>query len=145
MEYDRPQLSRKAHQKMVQRRRERARRRRRARLRRLRMLRALRSARFWARAGTYFVVVLSLAFWAKFAYVYDIPADVRQGVLGSVRSYVVVKSWWFGPPVFDLQSFDPGSDPSSLDISPEALLAIRLGRYRSILNPSEIIWTQQSP
>lgn len=106
------------------------------------MLRAVRSARFWSRTGTYFLVTLCIVFWAKFAFVYDIPAGVRQGALVNVSAYVAVKTWWFGPPAFDLGSFLPTYDATRLTVGPSTFLAIQLGRYQSILDPSGIIWAR---
>lgn len=143
MESERPHLTRQTHQRIVHRRRLRTRHRRQVRRRRLRVLRNLRSAQFWSRAGTYFLVALCLTFWAKFAFVYDVPPAIRQGSLLNVRAYVVVKPWWFGPPVFDLGAYISTYNLTRTTVGPYALLTVRLGRYSDILNPSGIIWVRR--
>lgn len=106
------------------------------------MFRALRSARFWSRTGAYFLVGLCIVFWAKFAFVYNIPPGVRQGALLNVSAYIAVKNWWFGPPVFDLGSFLPAFSETRLTVGPSTFLAIQLGKYQSILHPSVIVWAR---
>lgn len=139
---ERPHLDRRSHQKVVQRRRRRMRRRRQARVRKLKFFRGLRTARFWSRAATTFILAISIAFWAKFAFVYDIPDYAQQGVLTNVSAYVSVKTWWFGPPAFDLGSYAPHLETGANSLSPYNLLVMGLGRYASILKTPDVVWTE---
>lgn len=96
-----------------------------ARRRRLRILRAIR------RAGGTAIIAVALfivVFWAKFAIVYHVPAFAQQGNLQGVSAYVAYKSWWFGPPIFNLKDYVV---PSSLD--PWSSLLGQLERYRGII------------
>lgn len=83
------------------------------------------------------IIVMMFSFWAKFAVVYNIPTDLQTGSLQHVQGYIVFKSWWFGPPVFNLRKYT-NIDP----LNPDASLATDLQNYRDIItNPSEIVWT----
>lgn len=86
-------------------------------------------------AGTVAVVLLAaLVFWAKFAVVYNIPPYVRHGVLMHAHAYVVLKSWWFGPPAFNLGQYPVDAN------APWHSLSTDLGRYRGIVaDRSEIV------
>ncbi|MCL6637898.1 MAG: hypothetical protein K6T26_08115 [Alicyclobacillus sp.] len=138
--HDRPHQTRRAHQKALARARRRRQRRRRLRLRRLRLLRALLSLRFWLRAMSSLAALAALAFWAKFAYVYHIPAAWRQGPLQGIRAYVTVKPWWFGPPLFDLARYMPTTGAAG---DPNVWLADRLGRYQDVLTHPVFVWVQR--
>ncbi|MCF8565680.1 hypothetical protein LLE49_13225 [Alicyclobacillus tolerans] len=139
-------LSRREHQEQLARQRRRRRKRRKARLRRLRMVRAVRSAQFWTRFLTGAVGVLALVFWAKFAYVFNIPPIASQGALSGVESYVTVKTWWFGPPAFDLAQYadpyPPGITPA--DSHPYQTMLDALGRYQSVVVHPNFVWVQRT-
>lgn len=142
----RPDGSRRRHQERLARERRRRRKRRRARLRRLRLLRTLLSLRFWTRTGVAFAGVAAVAFWAKFAFVYDIPDYAQQGVLTGVRAYVTVKPWWFGPPLFDLGAYGPpASNPGLWEANPWQRMVSQLGRYQDVVVHPEIVWVEKSP
>ncbi|MHB1629246.1 MAG: hypothetical protein ACYCVB_12885 [Bacilli bacterium] len=112
----------------------------RRRTKRLRMALRLRIIKIAKRVG-YSTLTATLAilltFWAKFAVVYNIPTDLQTGALQHVQEYIVFKSWWFGPPEFNLSGY-PNINP----LSPRASLATDLQNYRDIItNPNEIVWT----
>ena len=112
--------------------------RQRRRAKRLRLRSMLRTRRIMKRLGvgaTVLIFLAALTFWAKFAVVYDIPPFLRHGVLIQARDYVVLKSWWFGPPLFNLNQYPV--DPSA----PLRSLVTQLGRYQGIVtDPSEILF-----
>ncbi len=111
----------------------------RRRAKRLRMLRRLRIIKVAKRAGyscLATIIVILLLFWAKFAVVYNIPADLQTGVLQHAQGYLVFKSWWFGPPEFNLDKYT-NINP----LNPQASLAADLQNYQDIItNPGEIVW-----
>lgn len=111
-------------------------RRRERRIRFCRMRRIRRAVlRTFYFAVTSFALVL-LVFWAKFAIVYGVPVFLDQGSLSGASAYVVLKSWWFGPPLFNLSEFVvPGA------LNQAHALANQLGRYAEIVtNPGEIVY-----
>ncbi len=110
---------------------------------RLRLRRKLQWIKYSKRIGyTLLGVTLTLcvAFWAKFAIVYHVPSFMQTGRLQGAVAYLVYKSWWFGPPRFDLAQYT--------NINPEnplQSLVLQLQRYQDIVtNPSEIlyVWTR---
>lgn len=130
----RPHRSRRSHQASLQRRRNR----RRTRARRLRKLRALVGLRFWARACVVVVIALSVAFWAKFALVYNIPTDIQINNSARVSAYVTLKPWWFGPPAFDLAGIAAVNVQPYL--TPENAVLNGLGRYAGVVKSPVYIW-----
>ncbi|MBX5435801.1 MAG: hypothetical protein IRZ33_01135 [Alicyclobacillaceae bacterium] len=142
MELDRPHGTRRRHQEALSRARRRRRKRRRARLRRVRVLRALRTARFWVRAGIALTSLACVAFWSKFAFVYDIPGYAAQGRLTGISAYVTVKPWWFGPPVFNLKAYGtlPGDRFSTTN--PYAVMVAKLGRYDAVVLEPRFVWVK---
>lgn len=84
------------------------------------------------------MIVMSVAmllFWAKFAIVYHLPPYLQQGPLQGAQAYVVFKSWWFGPPSFDLADY-----PNVNLTNPIHSLAMQLEKYQDIVtNPREIV------
>jgi len=109
------------------------------RAKRIRLRNQLLTIKYSKRIGvTIFGIIMvgMLAFWAKFALVYNLPAYVQVGSLQNVQAYVVYKSWWFGPPSFNLSDYH-NIDPDN----PELSLIIQLDRYRDIItNSNEIIY-----
>jgi len=143
--HENARLNRKTHQKALQKRRRRLRKRRQNRIRQIRVMRAARTARFWSRVGLVAATMLSLAFWAKFAIVYDIPTYAQHGALGGgVQAYVTVKPWWFGPPAFDLANYN--ADDSIAEIGdPYAYMLLRIGRYDAVVLDPQIVWIKYMP
>jgi hypothetical protein len=135
-----PLLTRKEYQAYLRRRRQRMRRRRRRRRLRVRVLRALRTTRFWLNVLFGFVVLLTLTFWAKFAFVYHVPEALRTGPLSHVSAYVTWKPWWFGPPVFDLDQYLKMPDVTVTYSDDRDLLLSNLGRFRAVVEQPNIIW-----
>ncbi|MDI9259688.1 hypothetical protein [Alicyclobacillus sendaiensis] len=136
-------LTRRERRKRMEKARKRRKRRRRRRMRRVRMWRAIRSLRFWTRALAAFAVALMFAFWARFAYVYDIPAYVAPYLPPHVTAYVTVKSWWFGPPVIDVAAYEP--DFGALSVSnPYDVLLQNMGTYASVVSHPRIVWARSS-
>ncbi|MDP9727878.1 hypothetical protein ACOJUR_01035 [Alicyclobacillus tolerans] len=134
-------LGRKEYQRQLNKKRQRRRKQRRARMRRIRALRAVRSLRFWTRAITWLAIGLSVAFWSRFAFVYNIPSFAQIGSLQGVESYVTVKPWWFGPPVFDIESYVESENlPEQTNLSPYPLLLMQLGRYQAVLTHPHFVW-----
>jgi hypothetical protein len=117
--------------------------RRKRRARRLRALRLARLALFCRRAAWTLGILAALTligFWAKFAVVYGLPDFLKTGPLAHARAYVVFKSWWFGPPSFNLQDYAQTGTGGSL-----AALEEGLQRYQDIVgDPGEIVyvWSQ---
>ena len=109
------------------------------RAKRIRQRNRLLAIKYSKRIGvTIFGIIIfgMLTFWAKFALVYNLPAYVQVGSLQNVQAYVVYKSWWFGPPSFNLSDYR-NIDPDN----PELSLIIQLDRYRDIItNSNEIIY-----
>ncbi|GMA57342.1 hypothetical protein C7445_11535 [Alicyclobacillus sacchari] len=132
-------LTRKERREMMLKQQKRRRRRRRARLRRVKAWRALRSLQFWTRTAIALVLLLLFAFWARFAYVYDIPSYAASVLPPHIRAYVTVKPWWFGPPVFDLGLYAPDVGGGAIP-DPYAVLLYKLGQYAPILTHPQIIW-----
>ncbi|KYP80759.1 hypothetical protein [Ferroacidibacillus organovorans] len=114
----------------------------RRRKRRLRIRRALRFKKYAVRTSatvTLILIIAIVSFWAKFAVVTQIPDVLRQGVLLHARAYIVLKSWWFGPPYFSLSTYLNESGGNSI-----ANLEQQLGMYVEIIkNPNEILWVFQ--
>ncbi|GIM45856.1 hypothetical protein DNHGIG_14050 [Collibacillus ludicampi] len=82
-------------------------------------------------------LALAFIFWAKFAYVYDIPSAFTDSMAAArADGYVVYKTWWFGPPFFDLASYGNPSNAGEMREFYE-----RLGEYRIIVDsPSRVVW-----
>lgn len=136
-------LTRKQYQRRVERRNRRVQRRRQNRIRHIRLWRSVRSIRFWSRTLIYGFVVLLIAFWAKFAFVYNIPSYAARGSLADVQYYVTVKSWWFGPPVFNVGSYISADDWHIQVLNnPYSYLLMQLGRYQSVLLSPEFVWVK---
>lgn len=136
-------ISRREFQRRIQKRKQRRRRRRRARVQRLRYFRAIRSVRFWTKVFIMSMIALSVVFWAKFAFVYNIPDFAKKGPLTNVTCYVAMKPWWFGPPAFNLNAYvnQDALNVSSLD-NPYSFLLLQLGNYDSIILQPEFIWVK---
>lgn len=137
MEEERPRYSRRRYQKTLKRRR----RRRQSRVRRLKALRALIGLRFWTRATTFLFIALCVAFWAKFAVVYDIPRNIGYPSLVSVSAYVTAKPWWFGPPAFDLES--TAESNAAPYLSTTDAINEGLGRYVEVVSQPVFIWVMK--
>lgn len=135
----RPHLNRRRHQQALARQKRRRRKRRMARVRRIRVLKAVRSIRFWIRFTTFVAGFLTLAFWARFAVVYDIPPYAERGALADVDMYITVKPWWFGPPLFDLGKYAVSST-KSLSPQPYQVLLDELGKYAAVVESPQFVW-----
>ncbi|MFD1675975.1 hypothetical protein [Alicyclobacillus fodiniaquatilis] len=134
-------LSRREHQQVLAQKRKRRQKRRKARLRKLRFYRSLRNLRFWFRAVIVLFIGLCIAFWARFAFVYDIPQYAMDRLPSQVVCYVTVKPWWFGPPVFDIGHYATQDPSIPTSYQPYQMLLMNLGKYQSILEHPEFIWT----
>jgi len=138
------QMTRKQYQKKLRQHRQRIRKRRKSRIRRVRFVRSLRTTRFWTRVAITTAVLLMLAFWSRFAYVYNIPSYAEQGSLVGVEAYVTVKSWWFGPPIFNL------NEEAQYPLSPVVVgnsygvLIQNLGKYSSVIENPRFIWVRRN-
>ena len=140
----RPDGSRRAHQRALTRARQRRLRRRRARLRRIRMLRAVRSLTFWSRSALGLAALMAMAFWARFAVVFDIPPSLQTGPLSRVRAYVVVKPWWFGPPAFDIAQ-TVREDGGNTTVPSFTRVADAPGPYQDVWSDPNILWVARTP
>lgn len=134
------ELTRREYQQLLDKRRKRRDRRRRLRIRRLRMVKSMRSLEFWSRVFGYAVLGLCIAFWARFAFVYDIPNYATATLPAHVRAYVTVKPWWFGPPVFNIAHYGASTDDFDTVANPNTYLLMKLGKYDSILEHPQFIW-----
>ncbi|GMA63658.1 hypothetical protein GCM10025859_40980 [Alicyclobacillus fastidiosus] len=141
--YELRPMTRKEYQRMRDKRRQRLHRHRQARLRRLRVLKSVRSLRFWTRVTVALFVLLCIAFWARFAFVYDIPSVVQGDLPPGVMAYVTVKPWWFGPPVFDLGQYVPEKVDGASVYDPSEMFLMNLGRYSAVVEQPQFIWTLQ--
>ncbi|MCL6452832.1 MAG: hypothetical protein K6T78_04280 [Alicyclobacillus sp.] len=93
---------------------------------------------FWTRAAVVLAIGVLVAFWAKFAFVYDIPDSLDSGTLAGVAAYVTVKPWWFGPPAFDLgETVQTVGDPY---MTPLDALFQGLGRYAGVVEHPVFVW-----
>ncbi|GEO27279.1 hypothetical protein AAC03nite_30640 [Alicyclobacillus acidoterrestris] len=133
-------LTRKEYQRLRAKHRARRHRRRRSRIRRLRILKSLRSLRFWLRVVMGLFVLLCVAFWARFAFVYDIPSVARPDLPQGITAYVTVKPWWFGPPVFDLRQYVPGDIDGAPVADPSQMFLMNLGKYTAVVEHPQFIW-----
>ncbi|WP_054970408.1 hypothetical protein [Alicyclobacillus ferrooxydans] len=117
------------------------RRRQKRRQARMRRLRALMGVRFWTRAAITIGIGICLVFWAKFAFVYDIPTNFQASGLSNLSAYVTLKPWWFGPPAFDLLQ----TETSNLQpyLSPDESLLQGLGRYSAVVTHPDFIWVMK--
>jgi hypothetical protein len=80
---------------------------------------------------------LAFLFWAKFAYVYNIPSAFADSKAAAhAKGYLVYKTWWFGPPLFDLASYGNPANAEEMQAFYD-----RLGAYRIIVDsPSRVLW-----
>lgn len=106
----------------------------------MRLWRMLYTTRFWTRASIVLIICLAAVFWAKFAYIYDIPASASANSLGHAKAYVTVKDWWFGPAIFDLGTYQSYPIPSELSSNPYAVLLDNLGRYKTVVEKPNYVW-----
>jgi hypothetical protein len=136
----RPHESRRRHQAVLHRARRRRRQRRQARVRRIRFLRGFRSAQFWGKSAVTLTLLAATVFWAKFGLVYDIPDYAKFGPLSHVQSYVTIKPWWFGPPVFDVASYGPGPNHVVDNTTAYSLLLNKLGKYQDVILIPDFVW-----
>ncbi|MDB5083508.1 MAG: hypothetical protein JWN30_394 [Bacilli bacterium] len=66
--------------------------------------RVARQANRLAAAVLGVVFFIAMLFWAKFAYVYNIPDFMtKDGSINGAAGYICYKPWWFGSPLFSLQ------------------------------------------
>ena len=114
------------------------RRRQKRRQARIRRLQAIMGVRFWTRTAMIIGIGICVVFWAKFAFVYDIPADIELPGLSNLSAYVTLKPWWFGPPAFDLLQ----TETSDLQpfLTPDDSLLQGLGRYSAVVLQPDFIW-----
>lgn len=136
-------LTRRQYQQTMKRHRRRVRKRRRARIRRIRLLRTLQTTRFWVRVLITAIILLLFAFWSRFAFVYDIPTYAQRGPLVGVSSYVTVKPWWFGPPLFDLGREALYPVHPIVGSNTYSILLENLGRYQVIATQPHFVWVQR--
>ncbi|HEU4962480.1 MAG TPA: hypothetical protein VFV52_01275 [Bacilli bacterium] len=82
------------------------------------------------------LVGLVVAAWGKIGYVHHVPAFVQERVPQYTQgeAFLVVKPWWFGPPVFDL------SDYEAADTGDYKKYKMQLGGYAGLLDKPEILW-----
>lgn len=137
-------LTRKEYREMLERKRKRRDKRRRRRVRRLRAYQSLRSLQFWMRVLMIVAIGLCIAFWARFAFVYDIPSYAEAALPGHIRAYVTVKPWWFGPPVFDIRHYAATGGLYTYVSNPTTYLYYKLGHYAAVLQHPQFVWVLQN-
>lgn len=83
-------------------------------------------------------ILLFIFAWGKLAYVHHIPDLVRHQVPAYQHNaaYLVLKPWWFGPPVLDFTSYT--RDSAHLDWE---IYKARLGDYASIVESPHVLWS----
>ncbi len=109
--------------------------RRRKRLRKLHWLRFVRVVKRTIYTLVFLCIAMTVAFWAKFAIVYHVPHYLQVGQLSNVQTYVAYKSWWFGPPMFNLAKY-PLIDPTN----PEQSLMMHLQQYKNIVTNPTVVY-----
>lgn len=87
-------------------------------------------------SGTILVVLFVLA-WGKIGYVHHVPDLVRQNVTAYDRgpAFLIIKPWWFGPPVIDLTEYTRSGETPDWDI-----YRARLGDYAGVVDNPEVLW-----
>ncbi|PWK16543.1 hypothetical protein [Tumebacillus permanentifrigoris] len=90
--------------------------------------------------GTALVTLCILA-WGKIGYVHNVPDIVRHNVSAYDRgpAFLVVKPWWFGPPVIDLAQYDRPEETPNWE-----LYHARLGDYAGIVENPHVLWYYRS-
>ncbi|MGB8955579.1 MAG: hypothetical protein WCC10_09405 [Tumebacillaceae bacterium] len=83
------------------------------------------------------VVILGVIVWGKIAYVHHVPQLVRDNVpaYASGEGFLVVKPWWFGPPVYEL-----GSYPQANDFP---MYQTRMGDHAPLVDDPFVLWRFQ--
>ncbi|KEO81330.1 hypothetical protein EL26_21495 [Tumebacillus flagellatus] len=86
--------------------------------------------------GTVLVTIVVLL-WGKIGYVHHIPDLVRDNVPAYQHDagYLVLKPWWFGPPVLDLNTYARDTERPDWE-----LYKARLGDYAAIVDNPYILW-----
>jgi hypothetical protein len=86
--------------------------------------------------GTVLVTLFVLA-WGKLGYVHNVPDLVRSNVpaYDSGPAFLVLKPWWFGPPVLDLAQYNRETETPNWD-----LYHARLGDYAGIVDNPHVLW-----
>lgn len=89
------------------------------------------------------VILLTLAY-GRLGYVHDVPDHVRSQVPAYQQgeAFLVLKPWWFGPPIFTLDDYKvPPSDYPLSRADYFARYKIELGDYARIVDGPRVLWT----
>lgn len=89
------------------------------------------------------VILLTLAY-GRLGYVHDVPDHVRSQVPAYQQgeAFLVLKPWWFGPPIFTLDDYKvPSSDYPLSRADYFARYKIELGDYARIVDGPRVLWT----
>ncbi|MCX7571817.1 hypothetical protein OS242_17880 [Tumebacillus sp. DT12] len=89
------------------------------------------------------VILLTLAY-GRLGYVHDVPDHVRSEVPAYQQgeAFLVLKPWWFGPPIFTLDDYKvPSSDYPLSRADYFARYKIELGDYARIVDGPRVLWT----
>jgi hypothetical protein len=83
------------------------------------------------------LVLLGVLVWGKIAYVHQVPDLVRDNVsaYSSGEGFLVIKPWWFGPPVYKLDSYPQANEFQ--------MYQIRMGDHGKLLEEPYVLWTFQ--
>jgi hypothetical protein len=83
------------------------------------------------------VVILGVVAWGKIAYVHHVPQLVRDNVpaYASGEGFLVIKPWWFGPPVYELDSY-----PQTNDFT---MYQTKMGDYATLVEDPFVLWRFQ--
>ncbi|MBL0385088.1 hypothetical protein JJB07_00390 [Tumebacillus sp. ITR2] len=96
----------------------------------------------WQRVLLWIGTILAMLFvlaWGKIGYVHHVPDIVRENVPAynhGTSAYLVLKPWWFGPPVLDLNNYYHEADRPDWEN-----YKARLGDYSSIVDNPHVLWT----
>ena len=81
------------------------------------------------------LVLLGVLIWGKIAYVHQVPDLVRDNVpaYSSGEGFLVLKPWWFGPPIYQLDSYPQANDFK--------MYQIRMGDHAPLVEDPYVLWT----
>ena len=83
------------------------------------------------------LVILAVFIWGKIAYVHQVPELVRDNVpaYASGEGFLVIKPWWFGPPVYELDAY-----PQTNDFT---MYQTKMGDHAPLVEDPIVLWRFQ--
>ena len=93
------------------------------------------------------IIIVLVVAYGKIGYVHAIPDSVRDQVPAyrHGEGFVVLKPWWFGPPVFTLDEYQIEPGPAT-ETAEEWFdrYKVELGDYRGIVEDPQVLWSVQT-